>query len=127
MTTVLKEKAPRCAADYKQLIQFGIMDKSYPEGSATRKALLGALEGMIVSVEEICSKDGNFCPNQDMIKSKLCSRRNDLSGTLDNDDHGARRWQALWNMPEHDYEPIRAAEAAAADRRGLQGDCKDSL
>jgi len=30
-------------------------------------------------------------------------------------------------LPEHDYQPIRAAEAAAADRRQLPGQLVDQL
>ncbi len=41
--------------------------------SATRKALLGAIKSMIVSVEGIRSKAGGYCPNKDKIKSELCS------------------------------------------------------
>ncbi|DBA91831.1 TPA: hypothetical protein ACH3X1_015968 [Trebouxia sp. C0004] len=31
-----------------------------------------------------------------------------------------KKWHAIWSKPEHDYEPIRAAEATAAERKATK-------
>ncbi len=58
--------------------QFGCVDKSYMSSSAIRKALLGAVESMIVSIEGTCSKAGDYCPRRTR-QSPNHARRSSIS------------------------------------------------